>query len=257
VLTENLDEHIPNLSAKLAEDDGSQFVYLAIVQGAYLDQKVNNYRTDFDIAGTDLADADLLSLIPSEIISKADIRSECVFTINEALSPYIDALNEAKIERINKYVKDEAPQYKPLMRYKADFINKIPPNVVKIDLEMALHRELHQREVDIKREGNKMITGGEKIEDYESYLKRLSDFIERYSELGTAALAHHVMHRKIIIDFLDKAISLNEKTGKYPLEEVVHNIIFPMHSTDKETLYSPAKPLDYRRATYLPYVYYV
>jgi hypothetical protein len=135
-------------------------------------------------------------------------------------------------------VKDEAPQYKPLMRYKAEFINKIPPNVAKIDLEMALHRELHQREVDIKRESNKMITGGEKIEDYESYSKRLSEFIERYSELGTAALAHHVMHRKIIIDFLEKAISINEKTWKYPLEEVVHNIIFPMHSTDRETLYS-------------------
>jgi hypothetical protein len=46
------------------------------------------------------------------------------------------------------------------------------------------------------------------------------------------------MHRKIIIDFLEKAISLNEKTGKYPLEQVVHNIIFPMHSTDRDTLYS-------------------
>ncbi|RUW75204.1 ATP-binding protein [Mesorhizobium sp. M4B.F.Ca.ET.049.02.1.2] len=240
VLTENLDDHIPNLSTKLIEDDGSQFVYLAIVQGQYLDQKVNNYRTDFDISGAESADADnvQLSLIPSETISKADIRTECVAAINEALSHYIQALNDAKIERIYRYVKDEAPQYKPLMRYKDNFINKIPPNVAKIDLEMALHRELHQREVEIKRESSKMITGAEKIEDYDAYRQRLSDFIERYSELGTAALAHHVMHRKIIIDFLEKAISINEKTGKYPLEQVVHNIIFPMRSTDRETLYS-------------------
>lgn len=240
VLTENLDDHIPNLSTKLSEPDGTQFVYLAIVQGQYLDQKVNNFRTDFDISGTDPAEADStqLPLLPSEVISKAEIRSECISAINTALSIYIDSLNEAKIERIYKYVKDEAPQYKPLMRYKDKFINNIPPNVAKIDLEMALHRELHQREVEIKRESNKMITGAEKIEDYEAYRERLSDFIERYSELGTAALAHHVMHRKIIIEFLEKAISINEKTGKYPLEQVVHNIIFPMHSTDKETLYS-------------------
>lgn len=118
VLTENLDDHIPNLSTKLVEEEGSQFVYLAIVQGQYLDQKVNNYRTDFDISGADPSESEEpeLSLIPSEIISKADIRAECVNTINESLSPYIQALNEAKIERIYKYVKDEAPQYKPLIQ---------------------------------------------------------------------------------------------------------------------------------------------
>jgi hypothetical protein len=65
VLTENLDEHIPNLSSKLVEEDGSQFVYLAIVQGQYLDQKVNNYRTDFDIAGIDPADAEARSTFPN------------------------------------------------------------------------------------------------------------------------------------------------------------------------------------------------
>ncbi len=241
VLTENLDDHIPNLATKLSESDGSTFVYLAIVQGGYLDQKVNNFRTDFDISATDGAEADdqrQASLLPSEVISKADIRSECVKAINDALAEYIQTLNEAKIERILKYVKEDAPQYKPLMRYKDAFINKIPPNAAKIDLEMALHRELHQREVEIKRDSNKMITGAEKIDDYETYRARLSDLIERHSEIGTAALAHHVMHRKIIIELLEKAIRANEKTGKYPLEQVVHNIIFPMRSTDHETLYS-------------------
>jgi hypothetical protein len=162
VLSEHLDDHIPNLSAKLVGQDGAQFVYLAIVQGQYLDQKVNNFRTDFDILGAEATDEDEVkpSLLAPEIISKADIRRECVAAINEDLSSYITALNEAKIERIYKYVKDEAPQYKPLMRYKDNFINKIPPNVAKIDLEMALHRELHQREVEIKRESNKMLTGG-------------------------------------------------------------------------------------------------
>ncbi len=238
VLSENLDDFIPNLSAKLIEKDGSQFVYLAIVQGKFLDDKVNNYRTDFEISGSDAEESSQLLLIPSETVSRADIRNECVSAVSEALGSYISALNEAKMERIDRYVKDEAPQYKPIMRYKDSFIDKIPPNVAKIDLELALHRELHQREVEIKRESNKMITGAEKIDDYESYRERLSDFIERYSELGTAALAHHVMHRKIIIDFLEKAISINEKTGKYPLEQVVHNIIFPMRSTDRETFYS-------------------
>lgn len=241
VLTESLEDDIPNLSSKLVEQDGSQFVYLAIVQGIYLDRKVNNYRTGFDISAFESSETELpsqLAFVTSEEISRADIRAKCVTAINDALASYISSLNQAKIERIYKYVKDEAPQYKPLMRYRDSFIDKIAPNAAKIDLEMALHRELHQREIDIKRESGRMITGAEKIDDYDSYRDRLADFIERYNELGTSALAHHVMHRKIIIDFLEKAISLNEKTGKYPLEQVVHNIIFPMHSTDKEILYS-------------------
>lgn len=242
VLTENLDDHIPNLSTRLEESDGSSFIYLAIVQGKYLDQKVNNNRTDFEIASSDAAVSEATdaqgTLLPETIISIGDIRSECIKVINSELAPYISALNDAKAEKIARYVKEEAPQYKPLMRYKSDFIDNISPNATKLDIEMELHRELHKREVEIKRESNKMLTGAEKIDDYEAYRDRLSSFIERYSELGTSALAHHVMHRKIIIEFLEKAISINEKTGKYPLEQVVHNIIFPMQSTDQETLYS-------------------
>ncbi len=207
VLTENLDEFIPNLSSKLSESDGTQFVYLAIVQSAHLDQKVNNFRTDFDIAGVESVDAEQrgqLSLITSDIVSKHEIRTQCIAAINAALTDYILSLNAAKVEKIFKYVKDEAPQYKPLMRYKDQFIDNIAPNATKLDMEMALHKELHQREVDIKRESNRMISGAEKIEDYEAYRTRLSEFMERYAELGTAALAHHVMHRKIIIEFLEK-----------------------------------------------------
>lgn len=242
VRTENLDDYILNLSTKLEENDGSSFVYLAIVQGKYLDQRVNNHRTDFEIATSDAAASESGeaqgTLLPEKIISISDIRGECIKVINDALEPYISALNDAKIEKIARYVKEEAPQYKPLMRYKADFIDNISPNATKMEMEIELHRELYKREVDIKRESNKMLTGAEKIDDYEAYREKLSNFIERYSELGTSALAHHVMHRKIIIEFLEKAISVNGKTGKYPLEQIVHNIIFPMQSTDMDTLYS-------------------
>jgi hypothetical protein len=239
VLTENLDDFIPNLSSKLTDSDGNQFVYLAIVKGDYLDQRVNNIRTDFEISGSDAQDAEAqMSLLPAEVISKADIRAECLKAVQATLGNYIASLNEAKVERIFKYVKEEAPQYKPLMRYRDEFIDSIKPNASKIEIEMILHHELHKKEVGIKRESAKLISGAEKIDDYETYKGQLSDFIERYSELGTAALAHHVMHRKIIIDLLERALSANVKDGKYPLEEVVHNIVFPMRSTDQETLYS-------------------
>lgn len=62
----------------------------------------------------------------------------------------IDSLNTAKAKRVRDYVRTEAPQYKPLLRYLDQFIGSISPNASKMDMELALHRELHQREVSLK-----------------------------------------------------------------------------------------------------------
>lgn len=239
VLTENLDDHIPNLSSKLIGTDGQPFVYLAIVEGSYLNERVNAVRTDFDILADDGTDAEAqASLLSPELISKGDIRQECLLAVQRALASYIASLNQAKLERVLKYVKDEAPQYKPLLRYRDEFIDAIKPNASKGEIETVLHQELHRREVIMRRESSKLIAGAEKIEDYETYKGLLSDLIERHNELGTAALAHHVMHRKVIIDLLERALMTTQKDGKYPLERVVHGIIFPMQSTDREVTYS-------------------
>lgn len=237
VIFDSLDQYIPNMSTRLADADGRSFVYLAIVQSPYLNQKVNNYRTDFDIGGSDEADEEQASLIQDEV-RRSDIREKCIEYINDDLSEVIRELNETKSEKIVNYVKSDAPQYKPILKYKDDFINSIPPNASKMDIELALHKELHQREVSLKREGNKIITEAAKLQDYEDYRSRLSDFMEHSNELGISALAQYIMHRKIIIDFFEKSISMDRKTGKYPLEQAVHNIIFPMRSTDRNILYS-------------------
>ena len=143
-----------------------------------------------------------------------------------------------KIEKIKAYVQADAPQYKPLVRYVDDFISDIPPNATKMEMELALHKELHKREVSLKRESKQILVQAAKLDDYEEYNKRFSEFMERSNELGAAALAQYVMHRKIVLELFSKALSADKKTEKYPLEAAVHNIVFPMHSTDQETLYS-------------------
>jgi len=239
VLTENLEEHIPNLSTRLEDETGVSFVYLAIVQSPYLDRKVNNFRTDFEISQSDDASSKQMELLQNdEDVTRAAIRKECITAIENELRDYIDSINQQKAERIARYVKDEAPQYKILLRSQNEFIGGISPNASNIDLELALHKELHKREQALKRESTRMISGAEKIRDYDEYRAKFAAFMNSYNELGVSALAQYVMHRKIIIDFLEKAISFNEQTNKWPLEAVVHDIVFPMRSSDQETLYS-------------------
>ncbi|WP_373414854.1 hypothetical protein [Ensifer aridi] len=147
-------------------------------------------------------------------------------------------MNEIKTQRVLGFVQTEAPQYKPLLRYLPSFIREIAPNASKTDIEFALHRELHRREVALKRESGKILVEAAKLKDYDGYRDRLAEFLEQSNELGASALAQYVMHRKIVIELFDKALSTDRKTEKYPLEEAVHNILFPMGSTDRDTLYS-------------------
>ncbi|WP_441279843.1 ATP-binding protein [Bradyrhizobium sp. 63_E2_N1_3] len=233
VVSDFLNKFIPNLSTRLPDPDGTTFIYFGIVQSPYLTQHVNPARTDFDIGSNEDAEAEQADLFDSEI-RLSEIREKALGLIQVDLSEVLTELNQTKEDRIRSYVQTEAPQYKVLLKYRDEFINKISPSATKTDIEVALHRELYEREVEMKRQGSRIIKEAEKISDYEDYHKKLSAFMDKYNELGTAALAQYVAHRKILLEFLKDAISRSPETNKYPLEEVVHQLVFPMRFTDED-----------------------
>jgi hypothetical protein len=169
-----------------------------------------------------------------QTMRRADIRDECIKRIHEDLATIIKTVNEEKQEKIEQYVHSDAPQYKVLLRHSEQFIDTISPTASKTDIEIALHKELYQRETKMKAEGSRIIKEAVKIDDYDAYFARFSEFMQQYNELGTAALAQYVAHRKIILEFLDRAISLDINEGKYPLEKVVHQLVFPMRHTSED-----------------------
>lgn len=236
VVSDILSDYIPNLTGRLTDENDNPFTYLAIVQSPYLNQRVNNARTDFDIGHTNDGEADQQLLFIEEI-RRSDIRDACVTRIESDLEDVIKSINDAKSERLHKYVQEEAPQYRILMKYENDFISQIPPAASKIEIESALHKELFQREQKMKQEGSKIIKEAEKIENYDEYRKRFSDFMDNYNELGTSALAQYVNHRKIILDFLERAVSKDVTTSKYPPEKAIHHLIFPMKGTSEDVPY--------------------
>lgn len=232
VVSDYLRDYVPNLSSRLPDGKSGTFVYLAIVQSSYLTERVNGARTDFDIGSGEDADAEP-DLFAQEI-KRSEIRDEAMRLIQADLADVIASINEQKEQKIRAYVQEEAPHYKVLMKYSEQFINKIPPTASKVEIEVSLHRELYEREVEMKKEGSRIIKEAEKVDDYEGYRRRFSQFMDTYNELGTAALAQYVMHRKIILEFLQQAISRAPDTNKYPLEEVVHQLVFPMRSTSED-----------------------
>lgn len=235
VITESIDKFLPNFRKKLVGENDQSFVYLAVVQGSFLDGKVNNERTSFDIADEQFDDDGQESLLAEDVRS-SEIRSNVLEFIDRDLRTIIDDINVRKKQKISDFVENKAPHYKILMKDIDNFIEKVPIETTLAELDSILHKELYKKEVSLKQQGNQILEGS-KLRNYDEYREKISDFLENQNAIGVSALAQHVAHRKIILEFFRKALSI-KSDDKYPLEKVVHDLIFPMSSTVDDTLIS-------------------
>lgn len=234
VRRDNLGRYINNLASRLG-GPGDEFFYQVVVEGVYLDEHVNRERTEFDL---EIADEPVEQSLFDEAITLKDIRNQVLAVVREDLAPYLEGMDAEKLRRIDEFVQEEAPHYRILLKRGQRIVDRIAPDATRSQIDAVMHAELRDLELDMKAQGQKVLQEAEHIDDYEAYRARLGQFIESYNELGVASLAHHVMHRKIIIELLEKALRKSEDGDAYPLESVVHKIVFPMRATSDDVLYS-------------------
>jgi Histidine kinase-, DNA gyrase B-, and HSP90-like ATPase len=232
VLQEKLEKYLPNLQRKLADRDGP-FAYLGFVEGEYLNQTVNSERTNFTFP----AQRGSEGLFDDEI-SLDSIRDAAFNGVREDLLPFLEEINTEKRAAINTYITQEAPEYRSLVRYLDEFIDQIPPGTAGRDLELALHEQMYEKQRELKQESQVLIEeSGKQALRPEEYEAKLNYFLERANEIGKASLAQYVVHRKVILEFLEKSLQADPETGKYPLEEIIHRIIYPMRATSDDVPY--------------------
>lgn len=80
-------------------------------------------------------------------------------------------------------------------------------------MEVALHRQLYQRQVRLKQEGNRILSEPVNTENLRDYYSRLQKFVEDENEIGKTSLAQYIVHRKIILELLEKYLSQDQETG--------------------------------------------
>ena len=232
VFPEKLEKHVPNLQKRLSDNSGP-FMYLGFVEGEYLDQHVNGERTNFSFPAERNTDGELLDEITLE-----SIRDAALACVSRDLQPFLEEINTEKRAAITTYITQEAPEYRPLVRYMDEFIDQIPPGTAGRALELALHEQMYDKQRQLKQESHSLIEeGGKESLKPEEYEAKLNDFLERANELGKSSLAQYVAHRKVILEFLEKSLQTNPETGKYPLEEIIHKIIYPMRTTSDDVPY--------------------
>ena len=226
----NLEKRITDLNAKLIDEDGKPFRFGSYISGDYLDENVNNERTDFYIE----KESDVLY---PNAISLDEIENATLKEIRKYLEPYLSPISQNKLEKIHHFVETKAPQYRSIMKYKPESLDNIEPGLTEEKLDLELHKIKAKINIELKEQTQELISKKtEDIKNVDAYLAEYNKLIPKISEFSSDQLAEYILHRKSIISLLDKSIKLTE-SGKHELEEAIHRIIFPMRTTSNEIDY--------------------
>jgi hypothetical protein len=232
VLDWKASKKIPDLQGRLTDENGGQFVFRTYVAGSYLDAKVNSERTAFMF----LQEADLD--FPSEM-TREELDAEVVGVLKQVAEPYTTQLREEKRLVIESFIQQDAPQYRfQLQERYRDKLERIPINVSRDQLDIELYKtqkdielEHRQRAAEIKKVPLETAVGSAE------YAALYEQYLDEENELGKAALAKYVVHRRTILEMLEAALRVQE-SGAYAREDLVHSLIYPMRADSEDVEFS-------------------
>ena len=228
VSTENLENLIVNLDSGIFEKEG--YWYLGVLTGAYLDRNVDMNRLSFNIQ------QEKSTLFPDNP-GLDDIIKFASEAVKEYLSGYLKSVEKRKLERIQKYITETAPQYRHLGHYVPEKIAGLKPRLSDKDLDDALYRIKRELENKTNDECNDLMSKLEKgVISAEEYQKKFQETIDKVSEVNRAALAEYVVHRRIILNLFGRGLNIKDD-GKFNLEKYMHQLIYPMRSTSDDIPY--------------------
>lgn len=228
----SLKKLLPELPQTFLNTDGSYYTLKVLVTGEYLDSHANTERTGIFFNTEDLADDDSL-------VSRKDLDLAISETLRTHLKDDLVITNQEKMDGIKDFVENVAPEYRALLsdQYTKLIEQDVPAGVTGEKLDEALLKVRRKIEDQIRSEGAviKTLVDSEPFEHYEA---KMNEHISRINDMGKSQLANYVVHRRSILDLLDLSLKKSRSDEKYRLEEVLHNMIFPMGQTSKEVFFS-------------------
>ena len=214
----------PNLSAKFTDSEGHPFVFKTYVSGPYLDSRVSAERTSFML----LPDTDLE--FPDEL-TRQELDAGVVAALRGVAEPYMAALLQEKRQSIEAFVGDKAPQYRYQLRDQyRDRLDRISPNLSDDQLDVELYKVQRDIEVEHRQRASQIKAGPlESAQGNVEYATLYEQFLDEENELGKAALARYVVHRRTILEMLESALKA-QGNGAFAREDFVHSLIYPMRA---------------------------
>jgi len=227
VKAEKLAGRVPDLAKRLTAEDGRQFVYASYIDSPLLNKTVNEERTDFSLASDDSG------MFPDDL-TWAQVRDAAVEQARNYLAPYTKPVRLAKDQRIERFVATEGPMYRPILKYVEQAVGMIDADIDDDKLDLELYRAYHDLQVKLRAEGQDLMKAQDATNaNFEQFATDFDAYFEKIGDVNKADLARYVFHRRLVLEFLQKLLSL-QPDGNHAVEQRVHQLIFPMGATSDE-----------------------
>ena len=216
---------MPGLTDSISDSSGP-YRYAGYVESPYIDERVNQERTDIDI------EEESIGLIADSEVSFSDLRSSLKPLIQNYLGDDLTKNVSAGRERVDAYVREVEPQYLPIVSnfHSDDFA--VDPGISDAKLGRLLHGKKYEIEQTLLKKGERLLQP-DLSEDYDDYSERVASYLSELEQVKQSDLASYVAHRRVVIDLLRKAMEIQDD-GKYSRERVLHSLLMPVGQTSED-----------------------
>jgi len=231
VASAKLKELLPELPDRFVGEDQKPYSLIALVTGQYLDDNANHERTMIAFQGEEDLDLDKVS------ISRQALNKGIAEALRQLLADDLKTTHAEKIAQIERFV-EKAPEYRALTheRYRPLIEKRVSPGLNESQLDEALLHIRREIEDTVRKEEQHLAARMEK-ESFEKYQAKFQTLMEEINEVGKAKLASYVAHRRTILDLVDASLKKSRTDDKYPLEKVLHQMVFPMGATSRDVFF--------------------
>ncbi|KND28336.1 hypothetical protein [Streptomyces stelliscabiei] len=234
VVEENLTSKVPGLYGKLKDEASTEFTYVCYLSSSFLDDHVRADRTAFDIA------EDVQGATLTEDVSLDDIRAGVLEEVERILAVPLSAAREEGKARVNDFVSNRAPRYRPVLSRLESLGVTVDPSIKDQDLELLLHGKLQKLEAAAIAEGQAVFAEAGSTQP-EDYAERLTRYLDTVTDINQSDLAAYVSRRRVMLDALDRLIRSDDQ-GNYSREDAIHSLLIPMR-TDSNKIGTDASNL--------------
>ncbi len=222
-----LANYIPYIPPRLKSQDGRAFVYKAYVASAFLDERVNAERTGFNLA----REGDLQS--QTEPTEEALI-NRIVDAASIELGPLLNEVEDRIKQRIGEVVTKHYPEYRPILKNVDSHIREFKEHADDREIVSKLNEIQFREDIEAREEVRQLLAEADpKVRNSEKYIKLQKAYAEKAHDLAQSRLAQCVIHRRIILDLMQAYLSI-EENGKFPKEDKIHELIFPLRVTSDD-----------------------
>lgn len=231
VTTTKLRDLLPELPEKFLDDDQVPYTLIVLVTGEYLDDHANQERTRISFRSDDELE------LGDVLVSRRALNQGIADALRPLLTDDLRSTNDEKRAQIERFV-EQAPEYRALThpRYKEVIEQMIQPGLSQDKLDEALLHVKRTVEDEVRKEA-KHVAALFETETFEQYQEKFKDVAEKANEIGKAQLAAYIAHRRTILDLVNNSLKKKRTDDKYPLERVLHKMIFPMGVTSKDIFF--------------------